>query len=282
MTLLEKNREIKQKLTPIVGEREAYWMARDIIDDILGYSEVELLIKGNEELSDFVIGKIDSVVERVEKGEPLQYVLGWARFEGNRFKVTRDTLIPRPETQELVDLIISRHGEEKDLRVMDVGTGSGCIAITLARGLKFPLVSAIDISQGALDVASVNAKALKTKVNFQLRDALSLHKERGEQYDIIVSNPPYIAEHEQIDMERSVLDYEPSTALFVPNDDPLRFYRVIATFGVEALNRGGYIYYEINPLFATEMVEMMRQLGYHDIEIVNDMQGKERILCAKR
>ena len=282
MTLLEKNREIKQKLTPIVGEREAYWMARDIIDDILGYSEVELLIKGNEELSDFVIGKIDSVVERVEKGEPLQYVLGWARFEGNRFKVTRDTLIPRPETQELVDLIISRHGEEKDLRVMDVGTGSGCIAITLARGLKFPLVSAIDISQGALDVASVNAKALKTKVNFQLRDALSLHKERGEQYDIIVSNPPYIAEHEQIDMERSVLDYEPSTALFVPNDDPLRFYRVIATFGVEALNRGGYIYYEVNPLFATEMVEMMRQLGYHDIEIVNDMQGKERILCAKR
>lgn len=282
MTLLEKNREIKQKLTPIVGEREAYWMARDIIDDILGYSEVELLIKGNEELSDFVIGKIDSVVERVEKGEPLQYVLGWARFEGNRFKVTRDTLIPRPETQELVDLIILRHGEEKDLRVMDVGTGSGCIAITLARGLKFPLVSAIDISQGALDVASVNAKALKTKVNFQLRDALSLHKERGEQYDIIVSNPPYIAEHEQIDMERSVLDYEPSTALFVPNEDPLRFYKAIATFGVDALNRGGYIYYEINPLFATEMVEMMRQLGYHDVEIVNDMQGKERILCAKR
>ena len=282
MTLLEKNREIKRRLTLVVGEREAYWMARDIIDDILGYSEVELLIKGNEVLSDFVIGKIDSVVERVERGEPLQYVLGWARFEGNRYMVTPDTLIPRPETQELVDIIISRHGEEKDLRVMDVGTGSGCIAISLARGLKFAQVSAIDISQPALEVARENAKMLKTRVNFECRDALSLTPKRGEKYDIIVSNPPYIAEYERKDMEHSVLDYEPSTALFVPNDDPLRFYRAIASFAIEALSQGGHIYYEINPLFATEMLEMMRGMGYNDIEIINDMQGRKRMLCARK
>ena len=282
MTLLEKNREIKRRLTLVVGEREAYWMARDIIDDILGYSEVELLIKGNEVLSDFVIGKIDSVVERVERGEPLQYVLGWARFEGNRYMVTPDTLIPRPETQELVDIIISRHGEEKDLRVMDVGTGSGCIAISLARGLKFAQVSAIDISQQALEVARENAKMLKTRVNFEYRDALSLTPKRGEKYDIIVSNPPYIAEYERKDMEHSVLDYEPSTALFVPNDDPLRFYRAIASFAVETLSQGGHIYYEINPLFATEMLEMMRGMGYNDIEIINDMQGRKRMLCARK
>ena len=282
MTLLEKNREIKRRLTLVVGEREAYWMARDIIDDILGYSEVELLIKGNEVLSDFVIGKIDSVVERVESGEPLQYVLGWARFEGNRYMVTPDTLIPRPETQELVDIIISRHGEEKDLRVMDVGTGSGCIAISLARGLKFAQVSAIDISQPALEVARENAKMLKTRVNFECRDALSLTPKRGEKYDIIVSNPPYIAEYERKDMEHSVLDYEPSTALFVPNDDPLRFYRAIASFAVEALSQGGHIYYEINPLFATEILEMMRGMGYNDIEIINDMQGRKRMLCARK
>ena len=282
MTLLEKNREIKRRLTLVVGEREAYWMARDIIDDILGYSEVELLIKGNEVLSDFVIGKIDSVVERVERGEPLQYVLGWARFEGNRYMVTPDTLIPRPETQELVDIIISRHGEEKDLRVMDVGTGSGCIAISLARGLKFAQVSAIDISQPALEVARENAKMLKTRVNFECRDALSLTPKRGEKYDIIVSNPPYIAEYERKDMEHSVLDYEPCTALFVPNDDPLRFYRAIASFAVEALSQGGHIYYEINPLFATEMLEMMRGMGYNDIEIINDMQGRKRMLCARK
>ena len=282
MTLLEKNREIKRRLTLVVGEREAYWMARDIIDDILGYSEVEMLIKGNEVLSDFVIGKIDSVVERVERGEPLQYVLGWARFEGNRYMVTPDTLIPRPETQELVDIIISRHGEEKDLRVMDVGTGSGCIAISLARGLKFAQVSAIDISQQALEVARENAKMLKTRVNFECRDALSLTPKRGEKYDIIVSNPPYIAEYERKDMEHSVLDYEPSTALFVPNDDPLRFYRAIASFAVEALSQDGHIYYEINPLFATDMVEMMRGMGYNDIEIINDMQGRKRMLCARK
>lgn len=282
MTLLEKNREIKRRLTLVVGEREAYWMARDIIDDILGYSEVELLIKGNEVLSDFVIGKIDSVVERVERGKPLQYVLGWARFEGNRYMVTPDTLIPRPETQELVDIIISRHGEEKDLRVMDVGTGSGCIAISLARGLKFAQVSAIDISQPALEVARENAKMLKTRVNFECRDALSLTPKRGEKYDIIVSNPPYIAEYEIKDMEHSVLDYEPSTALFVPNDDPLRFYRAIASFAVETLSQGGHIYYEINPLFATEMLEMMRGMGYNDIEIINDMQGRKRMLCARK
>lgn len=282
MTLLEKNREIKRRLTLVVGEREAYWMARDIIDDILGYSEVELLIKGNEVLSDFVIGKIDSVVERVERGEPLQYVLGWARFEGNRYMVTPDTLIPRPETQELVDIIISRHGEEKDLRVMDVGTGSGCIAISLARGLKFAQVSAIDISQPALEVARENAKMFKTRVNFECRDALSLTPKRGEKYDMIVSNPPYIAEYERKDMEHSVLDYEPSTALFVPNDDPLRFYRAIASFAIEALSQGGHIYYEINPLFATEMVEMMRGMGYNDIEIINDMQGRKRMLCARK
>ena len=282
MTLLEKNREIKRRLTLVVGEREAYWMARDIIDDILGYSEVELLIKGNEVLSDFVIGKIDSVVERVERGEPLQYVLGWARFEGNRYMVTPDTLIPRPETQELVDIIISRHGEEKDLRVMDVGTGSGCIAISLARGLKFAQVSAIDISQPALEVARENAKMLKTQVNFECRDALSLTPKRGEKYDIIVSNPPYIAEYERKDIEHSVLDYEPSTALFVPNDDPLRFYRAIASFAVEALSQDGHIYYEINPLFATEMLEMMRGMGYNDIEIINDMQGRKRMLCARK
>lgn len=282
MTLLEKNREIKRRLTLVVGEREAYWMARDIIDDILGYSEVELLIKGNEVLSDFVIGKIDSVVERVERGEPLQYVLGWARFEGNRYMVTPDTLIPRSETQELVDIIISRYGEEKDLRVMDVGTGSGCIAISLARGLKFAQVSAIDISQQALEVARENAKMLKTRVNFECRDALSLTPKRGEKYDIIVSNPPYIAEYEREDMEQNVLDYEPSTALFVPNDDPLRFYRAIASFAVEALSQGGHIYYEINPLFATEMLEMMRGMGYNDIEIINDMQGRKRMLCARK
>ncbi len=280
MTLKDTIKEIKQRLATVVGEREAYWMTRDIMEHVKGYSEVDLLIKADEELSDFIESQVLSIVNRIEQGEPLQQVLGWARFCGNRFKVTRDTLIPRPETQELVDMIISRHGDEKDLRVMDVGTGSGCIAITLARGLKFAQVSAIDISQPALEVARENAKMLKTRVNFECRDALSLSPKRGEKYDIIVSNPPYIADSERKDMECSVLDYEPSSALFVPDDDALCFYRAIAEWGKTALVPGGYIYYEINPLFVQEMVSMMTGLGYNDIEIIEDMQARNRMLCA--
>lgn len=281
MILKEKIREIKVRLATVVGEREAYWMTRDIIDDVMGYNEVSMLIKGEEVLSEFVAEKLDAIVGRVEKGEPIQYVLGWARFEGNRFKVTYDTLIPRPETQELVDLIISRHGDEKDLRVIDIGTGSGCIAISLARGLKFPIVSAIDISQSALDVAQENAKALKTNVKFDCRDALNLQTVGNERYNIIVSNPPYIADSERAEMENRVLDYEPATALFVPDEDPLRFYRAIAMWGTQMLLPGGVIYYEINPRFADEMQSMMRELGYIDVELVEDMQTKERFLCAK-
>lgn len=281
MTLKDKIKDIKARLAVVVGEREAYWITRDVIDDAMGYTEVDMLIKGEEVLSEFMMKKLDAIVERVEKGEPIQYVLGWARFEGNRYKVTRDTLIPRPETQELVDLIISRHGNEKDLRVIDVGTGSGCIAISLARGLKFPQVSAIDISQAVLNVACENAKMLKTNVNFECRDALNLQKVDNERYNIIVSNPPYIADSERSEMENRVLDYEPSTALFVPDDDPLKFYRAIAQWGMQVLLPEGAIYYEINPRFAVEMQSMMRGLGYVDVELVEDMQAKERFVCAK-
>ena len=264
-----------------MGEREAYWITRDIIDDAMGYSEVEMLIKGDEVLSDFVKKKLDAIVERVEQGEPIQYVLGWARFEGNRYKVTCDTLIPRPETQELVDMIILRHGKEKDLRVIDVGTGSGCIAISLARGLKFPQVSAIDISQKAIDVAKDNAKSLNVKVNFECRDALRLQVENNERYNIIVSNPPYIANSERANMESNVLDYEPEMALFVPDEAPLLFYRAIALWGMQVLFPEGAIYYEINPLYSIEMQSMMRGMGYVDVEVIEDMQAKERFVCAK-
>ena len=265
---------------PHVGNRETYWIARDVVDDVLGYSEVDVLLKGDEELSDFVCGKIDKIVTRLVAGEPLQYVLGWARFAGNRYEVTRDTLIPRPETQELVDLILSQYAEAKDLTVLDVGTGSGCIAISLARGLKFAQVDAIDISKGALEVAQRNSKQLKTKVNFECCDALNMPVDKLEYYDIIVSNPPYIAEKERDDMEHSVLDYEPQSALFVPNENPLMFYEAIAKWGCNALKPGGRIFFEINPIYASQMKVMMMQLGYEEVTIIKDMQAKDRMLSA--
>ena len=281
MTLQEKNREIRAQLAKVVGEREAYWMARDIIEDVMSYSEVDIIVKGNDELSDFILSKIDAIVQRVKNGEPLQQVLGWAMFCGNRFKVTRETLIPRPETQELVDIIVNRHKEAKDLRIIDIGTGTGCIAISLARALKFPIVNAIDISQETLDVACENARKLKANVNFECRDALILKKRPNELYNIIVSNPPYIVDRERDEMESVVLDYEPQRALFVPEDDPLKFYRAIAEWGKEVLFSGGCVYFEINPLFVTEMVDMMQLIGYYDVEVMKDMQGRDRMLCAK-
>lgn len=281
MTLKEKIKQIKSTLAVAIGEREAYWSVRDIIEDVLGYGEVDILLKGDDDLSDFCVAKIDKIVSRRLNGEPLQHILGWARFAGNRFMVTPHTLIPRPETQELVDMIIARNRDEKDLRVIDVGTGSGCIAITLARGLKFANVSAIDISEEALSVAKVNAGKLNVKVDFKCRDALAMHVQDDEQYDIIVSNPPYIIDSERSAMERMVLDYEPSTALFVPDDDALRFYQAIAEWGREVLVPGGSMYFEFNPLFASEMVALMQKEGYEDVEVVKDMQGRDRMLCAK-
>lgn len=272
--------QMRRRLETVVEAREAYWIARDVVEDVVGYTEVEFLLKGDELLSPFVVERMEQVVGRLLNGEPVQIVLGWARFCGSRFKVTGDTLIPRPETQELVDMIVSRHGEQKDLRVIDVGTGSGCIAVALARGLKFPNVTAIDISQPALEVAQHNAKELKADVAFMQRDALRLEAMHDEVYDIIVSNPPYIAQKERADMEAVVLDHEPSLALFVPDDDPLCFYRSIARWGCDVLRVGGAIYFEINPLYVTEMVAMMHGMGYDDVTIVKDMQGRDRFLWA--
>ncbi len=282
MTLKEYITDARRRLETRVDSREAYWIARDMVEDVLGYSEVDFLLKGDEEASGFVVSKIETIVARLLEGEPLQYILGWARFAGLRFKVTPHTLIPRPETQELVDGIIHRHGSVKDLRVMDIGTGSGCIAVSLARGLRFAQVSAIDISRDALDVARENAKRLKVDVDFRLRDALTLVAESADRYDIIVSNPPYIANKERYEMEAVVLDYEPAAALFVPDDDPLCFYRSIARWGMEVLTPGGEVWYEINPLYASPMVEMMNELGYVEVELMKDMQNRDRILCAKK
>ncbi|MBO5272846.1 MAG: peptide chain release factor N(5)-glutamine methyltransferase [Muribaculaceae bacterium] len=282
MKLKDKISDIKSTLSSCVGEREAYWISRDIFEDVMRYTEVDILLKGDEELSDFVESKIDGIVARLLDGEPLQYVLGWARFAGNRFEVTRDTLIPRPETQELVDLIISQNSTSKDLKVIDIGTGSGCIAISLARGLKFSQVEALDISQGALEVAQRNSSRLKTKVKFTHGDALNMNVTQPNYYDIIVSNPPYIADKERDEMEPTVLDYEPSTALFVPDDDPIKFYTAIAKWGIGALKNKGKIYFEINPIYATEMIGMMRELNYEEVLVTKDMYGRDRFLSATK
>lgn len=273
--------DIRRRLAPKYGEREAQAMARIIFENLKGWNAVELVIRAEESVSDFIVGRVNEVVERLLKDEPIQQIFGVADFYGMKLKVSRDTLIPRPETAELVDLIV-RGNQRKDLRVLDAGTGSGCIAVALARNLPFPEITAIDISDGALAVARENARTLRCDVRFLKADMLSLPANLpGEPFDIIVSNPPYIAAKEKGSMEANVLQYEPATALFVPDSDPLKFYlALIGAASAGMLAEGGKLYFEINPLFARELAEITRQAGFAEVTLLRDTEGKERFLTA--
>lgn len=280
-TVKEIREGIVHTLAPHVGKVEAQAMARVILEDVAGVSRTDAIINPERTLEDATAARINAIIGRVAAGEPLQYVLGEAVFMGMRLHVTPYTLIPRPETAGLVDIITDEHADAKDLQILDIGTGSGCIAIALARALPYCAVTAADISAEALAVASDNASALgASNVKCVRLDALHLPTPAAPLYDIIVSNPPYVTESEKADMDRRVLDYEPPTALFVPNDDPLRFYRAIAVYAQSALHSGGSLYYEINPLYATEMEQILRALAFEDVDIRRDYRGKKRYaLC---
>lgn len=257
-------------------------MARIILEHLTGKSEVDLLIGGGKEVSGFISGKVDTIVARLLSHEPLQYIIGEAYFYGHIFKVTPATLIPRPETAELIDMIVDDSGGRTDLRVLDCGTGSGCIAVSLALALKFAAVKGIDISEDAVAVARENAVRLKARVEFDRADMLTMSP-RSSTWDIIVSNPPYIAGHERAAMAPNVLDYEPGIALFVPDDDPLVFYRAVTCYASETLAPDGKLYFEINPLYADDMVDMVKAaMPGADVELSLDAQGRERFLKAAR
>lgn len=261
------------------GEAEA--AARIIFEDVAGYDRKYIFMNGEREISEFIREKIDAVVERVEAGEPVQYAVGRARFMGNDFKVNHSVLIPRPETEGLVDMIVKSYGGRNDLRVLDVGTGSGCIAVSLARALPFSRVKAVDISAEALAVASENARALRAKVEFEQCDILRATA-GSERYHIVVSNPPYIAEKEKSTMEARVLDYEPAMALFVPDSDPLVFYRAIARYAREALMPGGELFFEINALYSEQMKQLLENEGYVEVDVLRDYRGLYRYARARK
>lgn len=280
MTVKEVADKAYRSLAPRFGEGEARWMVRLMMEEFKNYSPVDMAVRGDFDAGENVERRIDETVGRLLNGEPIQYIFGKARFYGMNLKVTPDVLIPRPETEELVDLIVNDRGGERDLRVLDVCTGSGCIAIALARNLPFSEVDAIDISREALAVARENASELKAAVCFKEGDALCMGAD-GAEYDIIVSNPPYIAEHERAEMDRNVLEHEPALALFVPDADPLRFYIAIARYALVALKEQGGLYFEINPLYASDLAGQMKAMGWSDVSILPDMQKKNRFLIAR-
>lgn len=283
--LFEVSKSITATLTPLYGAGEARAMTRIIFWNLKGWTPVDMAIRANEPVSAYMQGKIKEVVDRLLRYEPIQYIFGEADFYGLKLKVSPATLVPRPETAELVDLIVSENNV-KDLRVLDLGTGTGCIALALSRNLPFSDVTAVDISDAALEVARENASSLHAGVELVKADILTLPEHpdaiEGAPFDIIVSNPPYVADSEKKDMEPNVLRYEPAGALFVPDSDPLEFYRAILRYGSGALAPGGKIYFEINPLFADQLKALCRKAGYADVSLTRDSFGKERFLRAMR
>lgn len=269
----------REKLTPRYGESESKWLVRTVIEHVKGWDPVEVALRGDDEVSDFIVGKVNDAVSKLLDDMPVQYILGDTYWYGMTLKVSPAVLIPRPETEELVDMIVKDNSHASDLKVLDVCTGSGCIAIALARNLPFSSVRAVDISDDALDIARQNAVQQKAKVDFYREDALSMISP-GSIYDIIVSNPPYIVEKEKKEMSANVLDYEPHLALFVPDNDPLKFYKAISEYALDSLVQGGKLYFEINPMFASQLYAMLSLQKWNDIQLYPDIYGKKRFLRA--
>ena len=271
--------KIHKGLATIYTDGEIKALTRILATELLGVSQMAFYMKNDITLTEEQETLLDDAIARLQRYEPIQYILGYSDFCGLRFKVTPATLIPRPETSELVEWIA---GETKGKEnILDIGTGSGCIAISLAHRIPQSKVTAWDISNEALAVAAENSKANDCTVTFEQVDILA-YQPTGEQFDIIVSNPPYIKENEKEAMHANVLDWEPHTALFVPDSDPLLFYRTIAEKGLMLLKPGGKLYFEINRAHSKETMEMLAALGYTSIELRKDFADNDRMIRAVR
>ena len=274
-----------QSLTPLYDAGEAQAIVRTVLDVEYGMTLTDIICGKVNELSSDEERNLEEIITRLQNGEPVQYVLGEADFAGRTFHVEPGVLIPRPETAELCQWIeeeVSSLDADDPKQILDICTGSGCIAITLGLTIPNSEVTGWDISEDALRIAQGNVEMLKAgNVRIEYQNALMLPK-TAETADIIVSNPPYICEKEKADMEKNVLEHEPSIALFVPDEDPLKFYRAIAEYASSALKSEGALYFEINPIYEKETREMLEELGFKDIETKEDAFGKKRMMKAKK
>lgn len=273
--------ELWRRLAGVYDEGEAKAVARMVYEMRYGLTLSDLLTGRDSEVPQ---DELEQLALRLERHEPVQYVLGEADFCGRRFCVGPGVLIPRPETEELCRWIIGseqRKVKSENCSILDIGTGSGCIAVTLAAEMPAAKLTAWDISDEALRIALANATRNNVHVSFMKTDVLNVAP-RTSEYDLIVSNPPYICNKEREAMEQNVLGYEPETALFVPDDDPLLFYRAIAQYGRKALKEGGWLYFEINPLYVNKLRQLLGAMSYDDIEVREDQYGKTRMMKARR
>ena len=274
--------KLQKALSTTYEGHELTAIIRTICCDMLGIDTATYYLKEAVTLTTEQGTLLQGIIDRLRQGEPLQYIEGKAPFCGMEFAVNSSVLIPRPETAELVDWIVCEHATQHP-RILDLGTGSGCIAIALSKQLPQATIEACDISAEALTVAKENARMNETPVSFFTHDMLDLGTPLPHSYDILVSNPPYIRQSEAADMSIQVTEWEPHTALFVPDDDALRFYRAIAELGqTEALRPGGHIYVEINQALGKETVALFKSYEYKDVKLRKDIYGNNRMIKCKK
>lgn len=270
----------KEELKMIYPQREIESIIYILLEHLLNYSKIEIQLNKNEKIEQNIFDQITSALRDLKNSVPIQYIIGETEFYDLTFKVNKHTLIPRQETEELVHAIINENKIAAP-RVLDIGTGSGCIPIVLAHNIAGANVSSVDVSEGAIVIAKENATLNKVVIDFHLRDFLKWDEYSWEMgYDIIVSNPPYVKESEKELMEKNVLTYEPHTALFVDDNDPLIFYRRITEFAKVHLKKGGKLYFEINEALGQEMIELQESLGFSSVRLIKDLNGRDRMTSA--
>lgn len=280
-TIKELERTINSLLQSIYPPQEAEEISYRLLDSLLSFTKIDIALNPEAQVSGEQEEVLNLAVDRLLKNEPLQYVLGVADFYDLTFKVNTSVLIPRPETEELVKLIIDHH-KHSSASILDIGTGSGCIPISLKKNIPNAKVSACDISQDALALAKENAVLNTLDVDFFHCDILDEKNWPRGDYDVIVSNPPYVLQSEKELMRDNVLAYEPHLALFVDDDDPLIFYSTIAKYALNSLKVGGSLYFEINEAYGAQTIKMLKAQNYVDISLHQDIFGKERMVSARR
>ena len=281
--LQKTKRHFTEALAEKFPQREAEQLMRILLEDLFGIDLKRQLMNPELRIDEFQHFQLEQAVKRLLAGEPVQYVTGMARFGDLLIKVSPKVLIPRPETEEMVQKICASMPKEKPMRIWDIGTGSGCIAIALAKYFENAEVIAFDVSEEALQIAKGNSESNGAKVVFVQDDIMNPTSVFFAQpMDLVVSNPPYVCESERAAMEANVLDWEPETALFVPDDDPLRFYRQILALSKNQLNPQGQIWFEINERMGEEMLSLCREMDFAKADILEDFAGKPRVCRACR
>ena len=271
-----------------MGQVVTPYIKRLLMSHITGLSMTQLLAERDLSLTEEQQKWYDEAIVRLKDNEPIQHILGYSEFYGRKLKCDRRALVPRPETEELVEWIISDwstvNSQQSTVNCIDIGTGTGCIALSLAKELPLAKVTALDISIDALSLAHENAEMLEVEnVDFAEGDILNIDEEHcvaREKYAVIVSNPPYVRECEKAEMEANVLEYDPHTALFVSNEDPLIFYRAIGEFGLSHLEKNGALYFEINQYLSQETCDLLVAMGYKNVELREDINGNARMIKA--